>query len=690
MAEIYGWAGKILRINLTDGKMARVDTEKYLPKYVGGLGIALRIMWDEVGGDVKPFDPENKLIFMVGPLTGTLSPSSGRLTAVSKSPHTWPIEHTTRGNMGGHFGAELKFAGYDGIVVEGRASKPVYIAIHDEQVAIREAVHLWGLNTYEVQRQMVKEMRDPRSKAMAIGPTGERLVRTAVIIHGLKDALGQGGFGAVMGSKNLKGIVVRGTGKVKMACAPKELLDLTEYAKSLIAAPLHGILPLPAGAASTTYRARDGIQWVGGPKKVSVGRVDPKDMSRMGLRPHEAERRFAGKMAAFHVKNTACFSCPVACKSYMSVPGVGPSGIPTSGEFVCLSATWYSPPSSSHEATFAAKQLIDTLGLNPWDLGMWISLLRWMHESGKITEKEAGIPFSDEKLGGERFITTLCNKVAYREGLGDVMAEGLPRGAMKLGVLEDVLRGGAAPKVMLCSHGMCDHYDPRSYSQVLSLTWAMDNRDPNRHEYPGMVLFSGGKIEDIKTVAKELYGSEQAVDPVGKITPYHPSKGKFAIAIDHRGILKDSLPVCDWVFPIVVSPHPEKKFMGDTSIESKLFSAVTGIKWGEKELDHAAERCWNLHRAITLRDWKTINLRESHDVLPPVYFAAEADRGTPTAVPTGAAPGLDRQDFEKAKTDYYRQRGWEEKTGAPTRRRLEELDLKDVADKLSAAKLLPD
>jgi aldehyde:ferredoxin oxidoreductase len=217
----------------------------------------------------------------------------------------------------------------------------------------------------------------------------------------------------------------------------------------------------------------------------------------------------------------------------------------------------------------------------------------------------------------------------------------------------------------------------------------MDNRDPNRHEYPGMVLFSGGKIEDIKRVAKELYGSEQAVDPMGKITPYHPSKGKFAIAIDHRGILKDSLPVCDWVFPIVLSPHPEKKFMGDTTIESKLFSAVTGLKWGEKELDHAAERCWNLHRAITIRDWKTANLREGHDVLPQVYFAGETDRAAVSPIPTGGAGGLDRKDFEEAKTDYYRQRGWDEKTGAPTRAKLEELDLKDVADKLSAAKLLP-
>lgn len=525
-------------------------------------------------------------------------------------------------------------------------------------------------------------MRDSRAKTMAIGPAGEKLVRTAVIIHGLKDALGQGGFGAVMGSKNLKGIAVRGTGKVKMACSPKELLDLAEYTKSLIAAPIHGIIPPPVGGASSGYRARDGLQWVGGPKKIAIGKVDPKDVTRTALRPHEADRRFAGKMAAYHVKNSGCFSCPVACKSYMTVPTMNRYGIPPSGEFVCLSATWYSPPSSTHEATFAAKQLIDTLGLNPWDLAMWVFLLRWMHQTGKITEKESGIPFSDEKKGGERFITTLCNKVAYREGLGDIMAEGLPRGAMKLGVLDDVLRGEAAAQVMLCSHGMWDHYDPRSYSQVLGLTWVMDNRDPNRHEYPGMVLFSGAKIEDIKQVAKEVYGSEQAVDPIGKITPYHPSKGKFAISIDHHSIIKDSLPVCDWVYPVVLSPHADRKYMGDMSIESKLFSAVTGIKWGEQELDKAAERCWNLHRAITIRDWKTVNLREAHDLLPDVYFGSATQTMAVSTVVGGAGGGLDRQDFETAKTDYYKQRSWNEKTGAPTRQKLEELDLKDVADKL--------
>ena len=682
MAEMKGWAGKILRINLTNGKVEKVDTEQYVPKYIGGLGIGLKIIWDEMAPDVKPLDPENKLIFMVGPLTGTLAPSSGRLTCITKSPHTWPIEQTTRGSIGGHIGAEIHFAGYDGLIIEGKASKPAYVAIYDDRIAIRDATHLWGLNTYDAQRQMIKEMRDPGAKTMVIGPAGEKLVRTAVIIHDLKNALGQGGFGAVMGSKNLKGIAVRGTGKVTMACEPKVLLDLVEYTKSLLAAPIHGIIPPPPGGASTGYRARDGLQWVGGPKKVSIGKVDPKDMSRMSLRAHEADRRFAGKMAAFHVKNTGCFSCPVTCKSYMTVPGVSRYGIPTSGEYVCLSATWYSPPTSTHEATFAAKQLIDTLGLNPWDLGMWVSLLRWMHETGKITEKDAGIPFSDEKLGGERFITTLCNKVAYREGLGDIMAEGLPRGAMKLGVLNDVLRGDCAHRVMLCTHGMWDHYDPRSYSQVLGLTWVMDNRDPNRHEYPGMVLFSGAKIEDVKQAAKEIYGSEQAVDPIGKISPYHPSKGTFSMSIDHHGIIKDSLPLCDWVYPVVLSPHPERKYMGDMSIESKLFSAVTGVKWDEKELDKAAERCWNLHRAITIRDWKTPNLREGHDVLPDVYFTAITQTQAVSTVVGGAGGGLDRQDFEKAKTDYYQQRGWDVKTGAPTRKKLEELDLKDVADKL--------
>lgn len=684
MEKLYGWAGKILRINLTNGKIEKVDTERYVPKFIGGLGIGLKIMWDEVSGDVNPFEPENKIIFMGGPLSGTLSPSSGRLTAVTKSPHTWPVEHTTRGNMGGHFGAELRFAGYDGIIIEGKASKPVYIAIRDDKVTIKDAIHLWGLNTYEAQRQIIKEMRDLRTKTMVIGPSGEKLVRTAVIIHDLKGAFGVGGFGGVMGSKNLKGIAVRGTGKVKMACSPKELLEIVEYTKSLLSAPLHGVVPLPGGTPTTVYRARDRLQWVGGPKKIIIGKVDPKDLSRMALRAHEADRRVGGKMAAYHVKNIGCFSCPVACKSYLTVPNVARLGIPPSGEFVCFSATWYSPPGSSPEATHAAKQLCDMLGLNPWDLHMWVLLLRWMHATGKISEKEAGIPFSDEKRGGERFITTLCNKVAYREGLGDIIAEGLPRGAMKLGVLEDVLRGEAAPVVMLCSHGMWDHYDPRAYSVVMGLNWVMDNRDPNRHEYSGLVLFSGAKFEDLQHVAKVLYGSEKAIDPIGALTPYHPSKGRFAIFVDHRGIIKDSLPVCDWLFPVIISPHPERKYEGDTSIESRLFSAVTGVKWSENDLDRAAERCWNLHRAITIRDWKTLNLREAHDWLPDVYFTHPVDKA-----PFEKGGRLSREDFETAKKDYYKQRGWDEKTGAPTRKKLEELDLKDVADKLAAMKLLP-
>lgn len=389
-------------------------------------------------------------------------------------------------------------------------------------------------------------------------------------------------------------------------------------------------------------------------------------------------------MAAYHVKNTGCFSCPIACKSYVTVPNVGHLGVPSSGEFLCLSATWYDPPGSTPKATFAAKQLIDTLGLNPWDLYMWVSLLRWMHDTGKITEKEAGLPFSDEKMGGERFITTLCRKVAHRDGIGDIIAEGLPRGAEKLGVLGDIMTGEAATVVPLFHHGMMQHYDPRAFGYVEALLWIMDNRDPNRHENSGMLLWSGAKFEEIQQVAKAVYGSERAIDPIGTLTPYDPAKGSFAISKDHNGIIKDSLPTCDWLFPVIMSPHPERKYMGDTSIESKLFSAVTGIKWSETDLNKAAERCWNLQRAITVRDWKTASLREGHDKLRDLYFTHPVDKK-----PFEEGGPLSREDFEKAMTDYYKQRGWDEKTGAPTRKKLEELDLKDVAEKLDAMKLLP-
>ncbi|MEM2936672.1 MAG: aldehyde ferredoxin oxidoreductase N-terminal domain-containing protein, partial [Candidatus Bathyarchaeia archaeon] len=198
---LSGWVGKILRINLSSGKVETGSSRKYAEKYIGGRGMAARIAWEEIPPNIDAYDPENRLIIITGPLTGTLAPTSGgRMTVCGVAPQAYPKPKYTRSSIGGDWGAELKYAGYDGLVVHGKADAPVHVWINDGKVEIRDAARLWGLDTYATQRMIASELgRDV--KTLCIGPAGESLVRISIIQSGLENAAGQGGFGAVKGSK---------------------------------------------------------------------------------------------------------------------------------------------------------------------------------------------------------------------------------------------------------------------------------------------------------------------------------------------------------------------------------------------------------------------------------------------------------------------------------------------------------
>ena len=225
MTPSGGWVGKILRVDLTSGKISESSTFDYVPKFIGGRGLGAKICWDEVSSGVGALDPENRLVLATGPLQGTLAPTSGRLTVVGKSPQTGPMESYVRSGVGGHFAPELKWAGYDALIIQGKASKPVYLWITDHKAEILDAAGLWGLDTYQTQ-QMIWKLHGDKTRAMVIGKAGEKRSRIASILTDTGNASSQGGFGGVMGSKNLKAIAIRGTGSVTVA-RPKELMQLT-------------------------------------------------------------------------------------------------------------------------------------------------------------------------------------------------------------------------------------------------------------------------------------------------------------------------------------------------------------------------------------------------------------------------------------------------------------------------------
>ena len=224
------YAGKILRIDLTNRKIENEPTSSYVQQYIGGRGVNDRILYEEVSPEVTPLSPENVIAFGCGPLTGTLFPGSGRTQITSISPETGLLGNS---NMGGYWAPELKYAGYDHLVIKGKAEKPVYIFIDNDQVEIRDASSLWGKDTYNAQEILRKELDDPEVQILCIGRAGERLINYASIQHFLGDAAGRNGMGAVMGSKNLKAVVVRGTRTLKIG-KPEEFLEIVLKAHELL------------------------------------------------------------------------------------------------------------------------------------------------------------------------------------------------------------------------------------------------------------------------------------------------------------------------------------------------------------------------------------------------------------------------------------------------------------------------
>ena len=296
--ESYGWAGKVLCVDLTNRKITKVPTANYEPeKFIGGVGLNTKIFWELGCPKVPAFDPDNPLLISVGPLTGLSGPFN-RAEICSISPQSYPKELFTYSGIGGKWPSELKYAGYDGMVILGRADKPVYLSVHDEDVQIKDAGSLWGVDTFEAQKALMAD--DPGTSVLTIGPAGENLSRIAIILNETGSAAGQGGFGGVMGAKNLKAIAVRGRGSVNIA-RPDEFLELISWMKAK-------------------------GEWSKGASQAAMR--DPLVGSK------KIKTEMAGK---YRKRFTGCFLCPYQCYGYYSIPRIG------QGAAICASWWWDKP-----------------------------------------------------------------------------------------------------------------------------------------------------------------------------------------------------------------------------------------------------------------------------------------------------------------------------------------------------------
>jgi aldehyde:ferredoxin oxidoreductase len=669
-----GWVGKILRVDLTSRKISEISTFDYVPKFLGGRGLGAKICWDEVPPEVGAFDPENRLIFATGPLQGTLAPTSGRFMVLGKSPQTGPAESFCRSGVGGHWAPELKWAGYDALIVQGKASKPVYLWITDQKAEILDATRLWGLDTYRAQ-QMIWKLHGPKTRVMVIGRAGENRSRIACILTDTGDASGQGGFGGLMGSKNLKAIAVRGTGTVTVA-KPKELMETSYHIQKLFSRkPLNSNPYLPE-EKGFKYNI-----WGGG-----YGR------GSLSLLPGEVLDLCQDPSSGYSQTPDGCFACPVSCRSRVKGPDI------TTGVAFCAQSYMYlesmvdKPEKGYSKVTWQAAKLADLYGINAYELMAIIPWLSDCYREKLITEESTGLPLKE--IGSWNFISMLLHKIADREGFGDLLAEGGQRAAAKLGGKAEKLSWMYYPRAGKFG-GYREHWVylggfPTGFAvPALALMWVLDNRDALvSHSYISMLWGAAFTIGQnaltavpekifplLKPVMKAAYGSEEAaafLAPDGKSLNW-----KWSAPVVKRyhqySLLKDSYIVCDILFPYLFNAN-SSDHVGDVTLESRLYSAVTGIEMSLEESYQKGEMLCTLERALAVRDGRT----RKDDILRDLCFEKEDAGGRKYL----------REDLERSKSEYYRLMGWDVGSGIPTEPTLKRSGLKDVAEDLQKRRIL--
>jgi aldehyde:ferredoxin oxidoreductase len=628
-----GWMGKILFVDLDTSETKESSTEPYIEDYVGGRGIAARIYWEMTDPSVGPFDPENPLVFMAGPLVASRVQAATVVCVVAKSPSALP-ESYCYGNIAGYFGAELKKAGYDGMVVTGKAPRPVYLWIHDGAVEIREAADLWGLGAYGT-GDLLHERHGEDVKFLAIGVSGENLVRTATALASHESALSCG-FGAVMGSKNLKAIAVRGSRKVSVA-DPDRLRELNRHTVK-INQRLHLAIP---------------------PDVLTSGHGDVLEVIGKG----------------------GCYLCGAKC-----IRNVYRYDKRLEGLRHCQTMEYYLPwmygqDDEPVDTFFNAPTLANDYCIDTFELRSMINWLYACRNAGALTEADTGLPLA--KIGTQEFLEKLLHSIAYREGFGDILAEGMAR--IGAGVSEEArsLMGQEVapigqfelqPPRLNVVHSLLYYMEPRVHQPLVHDTgfalvpWTLNQMQPGSTPITNEVF---------RNIAKAFWGSEEA----GALNTYE-GKALAAKMIQNRVILKDSLGLCDFTWPIIYS-FVTPDHVGDPQLESELYSAVTGR--GAEELDRGAEIVANLQRMIMLREGRKVPDAD----YPQEYNFTEPWRGSGThgmLVPGEgdsavdmAGNTLDKTRFTEILKEYYRLRGWDEETGVPTLETLKSLGLEDVA-----------
>jgi len=629
----HGYSGKILRVDLTEEKIEVEEPgELFFRKYMGGATLGAYYLLKELDPGIDPLGPKNKIIFAASVVTG--APVSGfcRYAIVSKSPLTGGIADT---QAGGWWAPQLKFAGYEAIIVEGQAEKPVYLWIDDGEVKIKDAKKIWGKDTGETQKIIREELGDEKIRIASTGQAGENLVRYACVLNELKHANGRLGMGAVMGSKNLKAIAVRGSGDINMA----DEKTVGERAKWFAQNFKDNV-------------SNDRVSEYGTAELVNAlneGGMLPTENFKTGY--FENAENLSGERMTEEilVKGEGCYACPVKCKRVVKTEepyevnpkygGPEYETIGALGSFCCV---------DDLVAVSKGNELCNKYGLDTISTGNSIAFAMECFENGVIDEKDTG--GIELEFGNADAMVKLVDKIAKREGIGDLLAEGVMRAAEKLG--EEA-----------------EKYAMHSKGEEIAMH---DGRAKGMVGFGYMVGPLGG---DHVVVEHDTDFDESALDTwVEQAKPLALIERIEAAGMDYQKIrqfmyLQNHFSMMDSLALCVFSFAPVRTLTMEHLVE--LVNAITGWESSLWELMKQGEKRVTMFRAFNVREGFT----PEDDSLPDRLYEP---------IKSGPLKGLanDREEYEEAKRLYYEMMGWDKETGAPKKSKLIEMDLEWLIDEL--------
>jgi aldehyde:ferredoxin oxidoreductase len=633
LEKTYSLAGRVLNVDLTNEKFSFSPTIKLARRYLGGRGVNWRLLYNEVGRGVKPLDPDNVLIYGTGLLVGTLAPCSCRYTVDSMNPFTGGVASS---NSGGHFSSELKFAGYDHIVFYGRAERPVYLWIDDDRIEMKDASSLWGCTTWEADDLIKEDVGDDDIHVSVIGQAGENLVRGACIIADRARASGKCGLGAVMGSKNLKAVAVRGTGSIEVE-DPEGFMEAVEDAWGRIKGSRAYERMASYGTLSAFLNISGSLNLV--VKNFQDGYIDPSMLMKMGADVYRDN---------YQEKSLACFACPIHCSHFYRINEGPYTGLACekleSNSISNFGANLYMDYAP---AIVKAHSLCTEYGLDIDFASLTIAWAFECYQRGILTKEE--VDNLDFEWGNHEVVMKLIRKIAYREGFGSVLAEGVKRASE--------LVGKASEKYAVQIKGMGNREFMRTVKGwALGVTLALRGG--------GHTTGSNGieLTETPEEICEGVWGVPTASDPSA-----YDGKPELVVYFERLHAILDSLGLC-----IFIGNWNGYDLLGPEDL-SKLVTTATGWKTTGKDLMLIGERIHNIGKAFN-----TIHTSLGReDDYPP-------DRLMKEPIKSGPHKGelLKHDEWSGMLDRYYALHGWNVETGLQTRKCLEKSGLKNITDDL--------